>query len=91
MKISNLTLPAATVSALAIGQIAFGIVYVSTCELRAKVSGQCEPQWQTAQALFFGGGATGLGLNTINPWLQPPAPKRRRDENGRFSPEGDPQ
>lgn len=90
MKLSNLTLPAATVSALALGQIAFGILYVGTCELRARAAGQCESQWTTAQALLFGGASTGLGLNTINPWLRPSS-RRRRDENGRFSPEGDPQ
>lgn len=91
MKLSSLTLPAATVSALALGQIAYGVLYVGTCELRAKAAGQCESQWTTAQALFFGGASTGMGLNTLNPWLQPPASKRRRSENGRFTPEGDPQ
>lgn len=86
----KLSLPVATVSAMAIGQIAFGVFYVGSCELRAKAAGQCEPQWQTAQALIFGGVGTGIGLNTLNPALRTGGTTRRRDERGRFTPDTEP-
>jgi hypothetical protein len=89
MKLSSLTLPVATVSVMAIGQIAFGVLYVGTCELRAHGAGQCDAQWQTAQALIFGGASTGIGLNTLNPALRTGGTTRRRDEHGRFTSDAD--
>lgn len=85
----KLTLPVATVTAMAAGQIAFGVLYVGTCEMRSHAAGACEPQWQTAQALIFGGASTGIGLNTLNPMLRAGGTTRRRDEHGRFTTDTD--
>jgi hypothetical protein len=83
----------ATVAAVSVGQFAFGIAYVASCELRSTGPTQCEQQWLTASALMFGGAGTAMGLNTKNPLLRSaeappmapepepmrvPAPRKRR-------------
>ena len=72
---------------IALLQLLFAGGYLASCELRAKASGECEPQWIAAQARLFGAGGTTAGLFTRVPAL--PA-SRRRDDHGRFTRDGEP-
>lgn len=77
---------AMAVGVLAAGQLLYALLYVGSCELRAKAVGQCESQWSTAQALLFGAGGTAAGLFTRNPLIRDEQhARRRRDSHGRFS------
>lgn len=73
---------------IALLQLLFAAGYLASCELRAKDSGECEPQWIAAQALLFGAGGTTAGLFTRVPSAAQAG--RRRDGQGRFTRDGEP-